>query len=55
MVDVGGDDGGVDAQLAAAQQLAGRQLRQQRGLSSSSTSGPARSTSLLSVVGYGTG
>jgi hypothetical protein len=32
MVDVGGDDGGVDAQLAAAQQLAGRQLGQQRGV-----------------------
>jgi hypothetical protein len=32
MIDVGGDDGGVDAQLAAAQQLASRQLRQQRGV-----------------------
>jgi hypothetical protein len=49
------DHGGVDAQLAAAQQLACGELGQQRGIQLLDDLGPARPTSLTRVVGWGTG
>jgi len=49
------DHGRVDPQLAAAQQLVVGELAKQRGVELLDDLGPQRRTSLLKVVGWGTG
>ena len=55
MVDVGLDDGGVDPHFAAAHHLAFDQLAQQRLVQLLPASALSRPTSLISVIGCGTG